>query len=53
MSLAGFPVIVFELALIVVAVLGFAWWQLRDLARARRQTQAQQGRADRADGASS
>lgn len=51
MSLAGLPVIVLELALIVLALVGFAWWQLRDLAKARRQ--AQRDRAGRNEGAPS
>ena len=47
MSFAGLPVIVLELALVVLAVVGFAWWQLRDLAKARRQTHARRDDADR------
>jgi hypothetical protein len=50
MSLAGLPVIVLELALVILALVGFGWWQLRDLAKARRQAQGQRDGAGRNEG---
>jgi hypothetical protein len=50
MNLAGFPVIVLELALVVVGLVGFGWWQLRDLAKVRRDTQARRNPGGRNEG---
>ncbi len=36
------PFILVELLLVFGVVLGFAWWQLRDLARERRKREMQQ-----------
>lgn len=38
------PFILVELVLVFGVVLGFAWWQLRDLARERRKREMQQRR---------
>jgi hypothetical protein len=35
-----------EVGLLLVAGVGFAWWQLRDVSRAQRQSREQQARRD-------
>lgn len=40
----AWPFILVELLLVFGVVLGFAWWQLRDLARERRKRELQRRR---------
>ena len=48
MSQTNLPVILIELVLIVGGVMAFGWWQLRSVARDRRDAATQRAKADRA-----
>jgi len=48
MDRSNLPVILIELALVLGGVLGFAWWQLRSVARDRQQAATKRAKSETA-----